>query len=69
MIQGELDGLVSLRDSASILNALIDSRIQDSMTASQVTKMYIQSYEIEDLDELVESYQHYKEKYIIKGEI
>ena len=69
MIQGETDGLVSLRDSASILNALIDFMLQDPTAASEITKMYIQAFESNDLEQAVELYLYYKEKYINKGEI
>lgn len=69
MIQGETDGLVTLRDSASIINALIDFMIEDSTTASEITKMYIQAFESNDLKSTVESYLYYKEKYITEGEI
>ncbi len=69
MIQGEADGLVTLRDSASIINALIDFMIEDSTTASEITKKYIQAFESNDLKSTVESYLYYKEKYITEGEI
>lgn len=69
MIQGETDGLVTLRDSASIINALIDFMIEDSTTASEITKMYIHAFESNDLKSTVESYLYYKEKYITEGEI
>ena len=69
MIQGETDGLVTLRDSASIINALIDFMIEDSKTASEITKMYIQAFESNVLKSTVESHLYYKEKYITEGEI
>lgn len=70
LIHGETDGLVTLRDSESIINALIDFMIEDSITALEITKMYIQAFESDDLKATVESYLYYKEKYIIReGEI
>lgn len=64
MIQGENDGLVPLRDSAIILNTLIEFISYDDALASELTKMYLEAYESEDMDETVDFYLHYKNKYL-----
>ena len=64
MVQGENDGKVPLRDSAIILNTLIDFISDDSNLASKITELYLEAYESEDMDEAVDFYLHYKKKYL-----
>lgn len=60
MIQGENDGLIPLRDTAIILNTLLEFISHDPNTSAELTKMYLEAYEEVNTCEAVENYLHYK---------
>ena len=60
MIQGETDGLIPLRDTAIILNTVLEFISHDPNTSAELTKMYLEAYEKTDICEAVEYYLHYK---------
>ena len=58
--QEQTGNLIELRDTAFILNSLLEIITNDPFRSSKITYLYLEAFETTDFSEAVEHYLHYK---------